>query len=62
MPDPRTVLSRTPKRIGIAADHGGFGFKEQLVGTFFAARFNGAERHRLCLAKVAGLQSGEART
>ena len=31
MPDPRTELSRTPKRIGIAADHGGVELKEQLV-------------------------------
>ena len=31
MPDPRTALSTTPKRIGIAADHGGFELKEQLV-------------------------------
>jgi ribose 5-phosphate isomerase RpiB len=51
-----------PKRIGIAVDHGGFGLKEQLVRTFFAARFGGAERHRLRMAKVAGLESGEART
>ena len=33
MPDPRTVLSRTPKRIGLAADHGGFELKAQLVKT-----------------------------
>jgi ribose 5-phosphate isomerase B len=32
MPDPRTVLSRTPKRIGIAADHGGYDLKEQVAG------------------------------
>jgi ribose 5-phosphate isomerase RpiB len=51
-----------PKRIGIAADHGGFGLKEQLARTFFAARFSSAERHRLRLAKAAGLESGEART
>jgi ribose 5-phosphate isomerase RpiB len=57
-----TVLPRTPKRIGIAADHGGFGLKEQLVRTFFAARFSGAERHRRRLAKVAALESGEAKT
>jgi ribose 5-phosphate isomerase B len=31
MSDPRTVLSRTPKRIGIAADHGGYDLKEQLA-------------------------------
>jgi ribose 5-phosphate isomerase B len=32
MPDSRTVLPRTPKRIGVAADHGGFESKEYLVG------------------------------
>jgi ribose 5-phosphate isomerase B len=32
MPDPRIVLSRTPKRIGIAADHGGYDLKEELAG------------------------------
>ena len=31
MPDPMTVLPRMPKRIGIAADHGGFELKEQLA-------------------------------
>jgi len=62
MPDPMTVLPRMPKRIGIAADHGGFGLEEQLVRTFFAARFSSAEPHWLRLAKVAGLESGEART
>ena len=62
MPDPMTVLPRMPKRIGIAADHGGFGLEEQLVRTFFATRFSGPERHRLRVAKVAGLESGEART
>lgn len=31
MPDPMTVLPRMPKRIGIAADHGGFELKEYLV-------------------------------
>lgn len=33
----------------------------ELVQTFLASRFSGAERHRLRLAKVAGLESGEAR-
>ena len=31
MPDPMTMLPRTPKLIGIAADHGGFELKEQLA-------------------------------
>jgi len=31
MPDSRTVPPRTPKRIGVAADHGGFESKEYLV-------------------------------
>jgi ribose 5-phosphate isomerase B len=31
MPDPMPVLPRTPTRIGIAADHGGFELKEYLV-------------------------------
>jgi ribose 5-phosphate isomerase B len=31
MPDSRTVLPSTPKRIGIAADHGGFESKEYLA-------------------------------
>jgi len=30
MPDPRTVLPCTPKRIGVAADHGGFELKEYI--------------------------------
>lgn len=30
MPDPKTVLSRMPKRIGIAADHGGYDLKEHV--------------------------------
>ena len=30
MPDPQIVLSRMPKRIGVAADHGGFDLKEQV--------------------------------
>jgi ribose 5-phosphate isomerase B len=30
MPDPRTVLPGTPKRIGVAADHGGFELKEYI--------------------------------
>jgi ribose 5-phosphate isomerase B len=32
MPDSRTVPSGTPKRIGIAADHGGFESKKYLAG------------------------------
>jgi phosphoglucomutase len=39
MPDPRTELSRTPKRIGIAADHGGFELKEQLARTLREAGY-----------------------
>lgn len=31
MLDSRTVLPKTPKRIGVAADHGGFELKEYLV-------------------------------
>ena len=31
MPDSLTVLPRTPKRIGVAADHGGFELKEYLA-------------------------------
>ena len=32
MPDSRTVLSKMPERIGVAADHGGFDSKEYLAG------------------------------
>jgi ribose 5-phosphate isomerase B len=32
MSDSETVLTRMPKRIGIAADHGGYELKEYLVG------------------------------
>ena len=32
VPDSTTVLPRTPKRVGVAADHGGFELKEHLVG------------------------------
>jgi ribose 5-phosphate isomerase B len=32
MADPVTLLPRTPKLIGIAADHGGYELKEYLVG------------------------------
>jgi ribose 5-phosphate isomerase B len=31
MPDPMTVPPRMPKRIGIAADHGGYDLKEQMA-------------------------------
>ena len=31
MPDSPTALPRTPKRIGVAADHGGFELKEYLA-------------------------------
>jgi ribose 5-phosphate isomerase B len=40
----------------------GYGFAWELVQTFLAARFSGAERHRRRLAKVAELESGEPRT
>ena len=39
MSDAMTVLPRTPKRIGIAADHGGFELKEQLVGKLREASY-----------------------
>lgn len=39
MPDSRTVLPRTPKRIGVAADHGGFELKEYLVGMLREAHY-----------------------
>ena len=32
MPDSRTMLPSTPKRIGVAADHGGFDSKQYLAG------------------------------
>jgi hypothetical protein len=32
MPDSPTALPRTPKLIGVAADHGGFELKEYLAG------------------------------
>jgi ribose 5-phosphate isomerase B len=32
MADSRTMLPRTPKRIGVAADHGGFESREYLAG------------------------------
>lgn len=31
MPDPQTAAPKAPKRIGVAADHGGFDLKEQIV-------------------------------
>jgi ribose 5-phosphate isomerase B len=37
MADLLTVLSKTPKLIGIAADHGGYELKEYLVGRLRAA-------------------------
>jgi ribose 5-phosphate isomerase B len=39
MPDLRTVPLRTPKRIGVAADHGGFELKEFLVGMLREAHY-----------------------
>ena len=32
MPDSRIALTKTPRRIGVAADHGGFESKEYLAG------------------------------
>jgi ribose 5-phosphate isomerase B len=40
----------------------GCGLAWELVQTFLAARFSGAERHRRRLAKIAELESREART
>lgn len=40
MTDPQTLLSKGPKRIGIAADHGGFGLKGQLIGKLRAAGYD----------------------
>ena len=37
MPDRVTMLPKTPKYIGIAADHGGYELKEHLVGMLRAA-------------------------
>jgi len=51
MTAPGKTSSTAPKRIGIAADHGGFDLKEKL-----SARFTGAARHRRRLAKVARLE------
>jgi len=39
MPDTETVPPKTPKRIGIAADHGGFESKEYLVGMLRGAGY-----------------------
>jgi len=39
MSDSQTVLPRTPKRIGVAADHGGFESKEYLVGMLREAHY-----------------------
>jgi ribose 5-phosphate isomerase B len=39
MPDSQTVLPRTPKRIGLAADHGGFESKEYLAGMLREAHY-----------------------
>jgi hypothetical protein len=51
MTAPGKASSTAPKRIGIAADHGGFDLKEKL-----SARFTGAARHRRRLAKAARLE------
>lgn len=39
MPDPRTVLPSGPKRIGVAADHGGFELKEYICGMLREAHY-----------------------
>ena len=39
MPERTTVLPTTPKRIGVAADHGGYELKEQLAGLLRAAGY-----------------------
>lgn len=39
MSDPLTVLPRTPKRVGVAADHGGYELKEQLARTLREAGY-----------------------
>ncbi|MGO4883877.1 MAG: RpiB/LacA/LacB family sugar-phosphate isomerase [Bryobacteraceae bacterium] len=39
MPDSRPGLSSTPKRIGVAADHGGFESKEYLAGMLREAHY-----------------------
>ena len=39
MPNSPTVPPTTPKRIGIAADHGGFELKEYLAGKLREARY-----------------------
>ena len=57
MTDPITVLPGMAKRIGFAADHGGLELKQELVETFLAVRFSGAERHRRRLAKVLELEN-----
>ena len=40
MPDSRTMLPSTPKRIGVAADHGGFESKEYLAGMLREAGYD----------------------
>jgi hypothetical protein len=62
MSDLLTILPRTPKRIGIASDHQGFGLKEQLVRTFFVVRFRGAERHHRRRSTVPELENKETRS
>lgn len=39
MPDPQNPLPGKPQRIGVAADHGGFGLKEQLAARLGAAGY-----------------------
>jgi ribose 5-phosphate isomerase RpiB len=46
-------------RIGIAAEHGGFELKVQLVKTFLDADFKAEERFARRLAKVAALEKDD---
>ena len=39
MTDSPTVPPRTAKRIGVAADHGGFELKEYLAGMLYQAHY-----------------------
>ena len=63
MSNSTTMLPRTPKRIGIAADHGGSDLKEHLVGMLREAGYKiinfGAERRRRRLAEVSRREGRE---
>ena len=43
MPDPPTAQPRRPKRIGVAADHGGFELKEYLAGMLREADYEAVD-------------------